>query len=137
MLSTWDTAPSLDTYQKISIEPASNSKIQTTHNDKFRPEDVLTKVNSMQENQTREKKSATENTRTGIKLIGDVVSTVKNDDLDFSEEIPGAATALRNVVLLLIDNKDFDENRKEKSWQDHVETLPFTIEGSLQVSSIN
>lgn len=137
MLSTWDTAPSLDTYQRISIDPALNSKIQTSDTDKFPPAEnanLPAKVkDGMQENQTREKRSTTENIGADHKLISDVVSTTKNDEADSFDETTGTVVAPRNAVLLLIDDKDHDEKRKENSWQDRAETLPFTVEGFLQV----
>lgn len=93
---------------------------------------MLTKVkDGMQESQMRERRSTTENI--GVKLIGDVASTAKNDDS--LGESSGALAAPRNVVLLLIDDKDLDENRKENPWQDLTETSLFTVQGSLQVSS--
>ncbi|XP_014483168.1 PREDICTED: uncharacterized protein LOC106748807 [Dinoponera quadriceps] len=137
ILSTWDTAPSLDTYQRIPIDPTSNGKIQTTNTDKFpHVEDakVPMKVNDgMQGNQTREKRSTTENIGAGIKVTSDAVSTVKNDDSYSSEGTTSTVTAPRNVVLLLIDDtKGHDEKRRENTWQGRGKTLPFTIEGSLQ-----
>ncbi|XP_025159633.1 uncharacterized protein LOC105183479 [Harpegnathos saltator] len=133
VLSTWDTAPSLDTYQRISVDPTLNSKIQTTDTDKspqIENAKVMTKLtDGIKESQIREKRSSTENI--GVKSIGDITS-VKNDDSDFSEKDTDSITGPRNVVLLLIDNKTHDEKRRENR-HDHVETLPFTVEGSLQV----
>ncbi|EFN84179.1 hypothetical protein EAI_09967 [Harpegnathos saltator] len=132
VLSTWDTAPSLDTYQRISVDPTLNSKIQTTDTDKspqIENAKVMTKLtDGIKESQIREKRSSTENI--GVKSIGDITS-VKNDDSDFSEKDTDSITGPRNVVLLLIDNKTHDEKRRENR-HDHVETLPFTVEGSLQ-----
>lgn len=112
-----------------------SSKIQTADTDKF-PQaadaNAPTKVkDGIQENQAREKRSTTENIEAGIRAIADVVSAVTNDD--FSQETTGNVVAPRNVVLLLIDDKDHNEKREENLRQDRAETLPFTIEGSLQV----
>lgn len=139
--STWDTAPSLDTYRRIFVDPALKSKMQATDTDKILQEDVKTSEN-MLGNQTLEKRSTTENIKLEMKLIemnpiNEIASAMKNDASESSEETADAIITLRNVILLLIDERDQDKKKEENSWKDYKERLPFAIEGFLQVFSYN
>jgi len=130
--STWDKAPSLDTYQRVFVNPTLKDKMQVTDINKIlQAEDV-----KMLKNQTHEKRSTTENIETEKKLIvmkpiNEIASAMKNAS-DSAEENTNA-TIIRNVILLLIDERDQDEKKEENSWKDYKERLPFAIEGFLQV----
>lgn len=136
--STWDTAPSLNTYQKIFVDPELDGKIQVTGMDKIlQATDAKMSVKlteQMMQNQTHETRSTTENTTAGMKLINDDVALVmKNETSDVSVENANTVTTLRNVILLLIDEKDQNERKEENLWKDCKKKLPFAIEGFLQV----
>ncbi|RLU26596.1 hypothetical protein DMN91_000392 [Ooceraea biroi] len=135
--SMWDTAPSLDTYQKVFVDPALNGKIQVTGMDNIlQAADVKVSVKlteQMPQNQTRKKRSTTENTTTGMKLVNDGVTLVmKNDSSNVSVENANTVTPLRNVILLLIDESSSNESNHGNSWEDCKKKLPFAIEGFLQ-----
>lgn len=129
----WDTAPSLDTYQRV--DSTLKSKMQMTSMDKMQAENVKMSE-SIPENRTREKKSTTENIETEMKLIKmkpiDEIAMM-NDASDSFEGNANAIITPRNVILLLIDERGQDEKKEENSWKNYKETLPFAIEGSLQV----
>ncbi|XP_028047483.2 uncharacterized protein LOC105831207 [Monomorium pharaonis] len=132
----WDTAPSLDTYQRV--DPALKDKIQTTSTDKISKVENAKMPESMSENRTREKKSTTENVGSKlieIKPIDEIASAMMNDAPDSSEGNANAIITPRNVILLLIDERGRDEklvDENENSWKDYKERLPFAIEGFLQ-----
>lgn len=85
----------------------------------------------MPENQTREKRLTTEYIQAGTKIVNGT-SKMKNNTFDSSEKNINAVNISRNVILLLIDKMNQDE-RKEDSWKNCKEKLPFSIEGFLQV----
>lgn len=132
--SAWDKTPSLDTYQRVFVNPILKDKMQVTDINKIlQAEDA-----KMSENQTHEKRSTTENIETEMKLIvmkpiNEIASAMKNNASDSSEKDINATIIPRNVILLLIDERDQDEKKEENSWKDYKERLPFAIEGSLQV----
>ncbi|CAL1683286.1 unnamed protein product [Lasius platythorax] len=131
--STWDTAPSLDTYQRV--DSALNDKMQVTGMDRILPA-VDAKVSAklterMAENQTREKRATTESAEIRIKFVNNTTSTTRNYASNFSEENTNVAHIPRNVILLLIDERYQDEKREENLW-DYKNRLPFAIEGFLQ-----
>lgn len=131
----WDTAPSLDAYHRVFVDPALKDKM--TGMDK-----ILSVENAkMPENQTSEKRSTTENTEAEMKLIeikpiSEIASAMRNV-FHSSEESANTITTPRNVILLLIDERSQDEEREENSWKDFKERLPFAIEEFLQVLSYN
>lgn len=132
--SAWDKAPSLDTYQSVFVNPTLKDKIHVTDIGK-----ILQAENAkMSENQTHEKRSTTENIEHEVKIIvmkpiNEIASAMKNNVSDSSEENANATIIPRNVILLLIDERDQDEKREENSWKGYKERLPFAIEGFLQV----
>lgn len=83
------------------------------------------------QNQTREKRSTTENTTAEMKLIS-VPLAMKSEASDGPIGNVDVITAARNVVLLLIDERG-PERKKENPWEDCKKKLPFAIEGFLQV----
>jgi len=130
--TAWDTAPSLDTYHRVFVDPVLKSKMQAGI-DKI----LQTKDAKMLENQTREEKSTTGNIEIEMKLIeikpiNEIASATRNDA---SEESANAIITPRNVILLLIDERGRDEKKEENSWKDYKERLPFAIEEFLQVLS--
>ncbi|XP_011700382.1 PREDICTED: uncharacterized protein LOC105457427 [Wasmannia auropunctata] len=131
--STWDTAPSLDTYQRVFVDPTLKGKMQVTGTDRILQTEDAKILENMLENQTREKKSTTENT--GAELIKmkpiEIASATRNAS-DSSEENANAIITPRNVILLLIDERGQDEKREEDSWRDYTERLPFAIDGFLE-----
>lgn len=139
--SAWDTAPSLDTYQRVFVDPALKSKMQVTSMDKIlQAKDAKISKNIL-ENQTREKRLTTEIIKTKMELnemkpIKEVASAMRNDASDSSKENANAIITLRNIILLLIDERDQDEKKDENSWKDYKERLPFAIEGFLQVITL-
>lgn len=139
--SAWDTAPSLDTYQRVFVDPALKSKMQVTGMDKIlQAKDAKISKNIL-ENQTREKRLTTEIIKTKMELIemkpiNEVASAMRNDASDSSKENANAIITLRNIILLLIDERDQDEKKEENSWKDYKEKLPFAIEGFLQVITL-
>lgn len=137
MQPMWDMAPSLDAYQRVSS--VLNGKMQMTNTDRIlqaADAKVSTKLTErMAENQTRDKRATTESTDIGIKLINDTASTMRNNMSDSSKEITSLAIIPRNVILLLIDERNQDEKREKDLWKDHENTLPFAIEGFFQVLS--
>jgi len=137
--STWDTAPSLDTYQKVAVDPALNGKAQVTGMEKIlqaADAKIPAKLTEqMAQNQTREKKSTIESTTTGMKAVNDDVALVmKNDASSVPVENASTVSTPRNVVLLLIDEKNtVEKKREEDPWNDCKKKLPFAVEGYLQV----
>ena len=134
----WDTAPSLDTYQRVFVDPAMKEMQVTGMNRILQTEDTKISEN-MLENQTREKKSTTEKVEMKLiemKSINEIASAMRNDASDSSEENINAVITPRNIILLLIDERDH-EKKEENSWKDYKERLPFAIEGLLQVLSYN
>ncbi|XP_018359632.1 PREDICTED: uncharacterized protein LOC108758906 isoform X2 [Trachymyrmex cornetzi] len=128
----WDTAPSLDTYQRVFVDPAMKEMQVTGMNRILQTEDAKISEN-MLENQTRKKKSTTEKVEMKlieIKPINEIASAMRNDVSDSFEENANAVTP-RNIILLLIDERDH-EKKEENSWKDYKERLPFAIEGVLQ-----
>lgn len=128
--STWDTAPSLDTYQRV--DSALNDKMQVTDMDKVlqtADAKVSAKLERLTENRTRERRATTETTE--IKFVNDTAS--RKDASNFSEKNTNVIIP-RNVVFLLIDERDQDEKSEENLWRDYKDRLPFAIEGFLQVS---
>lgn len=139
--SAWDTAPSLDTYQRVFVDPALKSKMQVTGMDKISQAENMKISENIPENQTREKRSTTEKTREDhevklieIKPINEIASAMRNDASDSSKE--NAIITPRNIILLLIDERGQDEKKEENSWKDYKERLPFAIEGFLQVITL-
>ncbi|XP_012062438.1 PREDICTED: uncharacterized protein LOC105625725 [Atta cephalotes] len=129
----WDTAPSLDTYQRVFVDPAMKEMQVTGMNRILQTEDTKISEN-MLENQTREKKSTTEKVEMKLiemKSINEIASAMRNDASDSSEENINAVITPRNIILLLIDERDH-EKKEENSWKDYKERLPFAIEGLLQ-----
>jgi len=135
MQPMWDMAPSLDTYQRASS--ALNGKMQVTNTNRIlqaADAKVSTKLTErMAENQTRDKRATTESTEIGIKLINDTASTMRNDMSDSSKGNTSVAIIPRNVILLLIDERNQDEKREKDLWEDYENILPLAIKGSLQV----
>jgi len=82
--SAWDTAPSLDTYHRVFVDPVLKSKMQAGI-DKI----LQTKDAKMLENQTREEKSTTGNIEIEMKLI----------EIKPINEI---TSATRNALMLLL-----------------------------------
>jgi len=129
----------LDTYQKVAVDPALNGKAQVTGMEKIlqaadaKMPAKLTE--QMPQNQTREKKSTVENSTTGMKAVNDDVALVmKNDASNVPVENASTVSAPRNVVLLLIDERNTAEKRREEDpWNDCKKKLSFSIEGYLQV----
>ncbi|KYN35701.1 Alpha-tocopherol transfer protein-like protein [Trachymyrmex septentrionalis] len=131
--SAWDTAPSLDTYQRVFVDSAVKEMQVTDTNRILQTEDTKISEN-MLENQTREKKSTTEKVKMKLiemKPINEIASAMRNDASDSSEENVNAVITPRNIILLLIDERDH-EKKEENSWKDYKERLPFAIEGVLQ-----
>ncbi|XP_029666417.1 uncharacterized protein LOC115237484 [Formica exsecta] len=131
---TWDMAPSLDTYQRV--DSALNSKTQVTSTDRIL-QAVDAKVSAklterIADNQTRDKRATTESREIGMKLINNTASTMRNDASDSSEENTNVAIISRNVILLLIDERNEKEKGEENPWKDYKNRLPFAIEGFLQ-----
>lgn len=137
MQPIWDMAPSLDAYQRASS--TLNGKMQVTNTNRIlqaADAKVSTKLTErMAENQTRDKRATTESTEIGIKLINDTASTMRNDMSDSSKGNTSVAIIPRNVIFLLIDERNQDEKREKDLWEDHENILPFAIKGSLQVLS--
>ncbi|XP_011632709.2 uncharacterized protein LOC105424269 [Pogonomyrmex barbatus] len=131
MPSAWDTAPSLDSYQRIFVDPVLKNNMQMTGMDNIlRAVDVKTSKNiSRAENQTREKKSTTENIE--MKLFNEIASAMRNDASDPFEEKANTFIVPRNIILLLIDERNQDKEKEENSWKDYKKRLPFAIEGFL------
>ncbi|TGZ54118.1 Alpha-tocopherol transfer protein-like protein [Temnothorax longispinosus] len=67
--SAWDTAPSLDTYRRVFVDSALKDKMQVTSVDKILQAKDAKILENVPDNQTREKRSTTENIETGMKLI--------------------------------------------------------------------
>lgn len=89
-------------------------------------------------NQTRERRSTTENIGAGIKFIVDVASLTKNRETSNpSERKTDTVAAPRNAVLLLIDEKGQDKRKEGDPWKNRKERLLFAIGGSLQVIFID
>ncbi|KYQ52829.1 hypothetical protein ALC60_08024, partial [Trachymyrmex zeteki] len=129
----WDTAPSLDTYQRVFVDPVMKEMQVTGINRILQTEDAKMSEN-MLENQTREKKSTTERVEMKLiemKPINEIASAMRNDASDSSEENANAVITPRNIILLLIDERDH-EKKEENSLKDYKERLPFAIEGVLQ-----
>lgn len=137
--STWDTAPSLDTYQRTRVDPVANDKIQMTDTHGIsqvpntRVSEKLTEE-SVPENSTRERRSEIiTNSSIGlnpsVKSINNTESAIKNDSSKSSGE--SRETVTRNVILLLIDEKN--QKVQNLEWQDYVKLLPSAIEGLFQV----
>lgn len=92
--------------------------------------------NNKSKNQTSEKRSTIKNIEPEVKfiemkLINEVASTMRNDASDSSEKNVNTLISPRNVILLLIDERDGE--REEISWRDVKERLPFASEGFLEV----
>lgn len=125
---TWDTAPSLDSYHRVFVDPALKNKT----------DQILPVENAkMSENQTSEKRSTTENIEAGrkiieIKPINEIALAIRN-----AFHSSSMITTPRNVILLLVDERSRDEEREENSWNGVKKRLPFAIEGFLQVLSHN
>lgn len=125
-------APSLDAYQRVSS--SLNGKMQVTNTDRIL-QAADAKLTERVENQTRDKRVTTESTEIGIKLINDTASTTRNNMSDSSKGNTSVAIFPRNVILLLIDERNQDEKREKDPWEDHGNGLSFAIKGSLQVLS--
>ncbi|XP_072748887.1 uncharacterized protein [Anoplolepis gracilipes] len=134
VLPTWDMAPSLDTYQRV--DSALNGKMQVTSTDKIlqaADAKVSTKlIESMAENRTRDKKATTESAEIRMKFVNNTESTMRNDAFDFSKEKTNVTNIPRNVILLLIDERNQDKEKEDDLWKDYKSRLPFAIEGFLQ-----
>lgn len=130
-------APSLDTYQRV--DSALNGKTQVTSTDRIlQAADAKVSAKLTEEiadNQIRDKRVTIESTEIGIKVVNNTTSTstMRNDAPHFSEASTNVIIPL-NVILLLIDERDENEEREEKKWEDYwKDKLPFAIEGFLQV----
>ncbi|XP_011867240.1 PREDICTED: uncharacterized protein LOC105561666 isoform X5 [Vollenhovia emeryi] len=136
--SAWDTAPSLDTYQRVFVNPALKDKIQVTGAHKILQTEDAKMSENVLGNQTREKRSTTGNVEAEMKLveikpISEIALAIRSDASDSFEENANTIITPRNVILLLIDDTGPDEKRQEILWKDYKERLqPFAIEGFLQ-----
>lgn len=83
-------------------------------------------------NRTRDRRSTT-----GKNVVADTTTSVvaRNDTAVSAEGSTGAPTAVRNVVLLLIEGQSPEDERedRENSWRRCKEKLPFAVDGFLQV----
>ncbi|KYN01698.1 hypothetical protein ALC62_07527 [Cyphomyrmex costatus] len=125
----WDTAPSLDTYRRVFVNPAMKNQTQVTDMNRTLQTGDAKMSENMLENQTREKKSTTK--KVEMKPINKTASAMRNDASDSSEENANAIITPRNIILLLIDERG-REKKDGNSWKDYKERLPFAIEGFLQ-----